>query len=207
MDAGSNHGSAVDLEVAGSGQVSCCFPSPPLSVPCVLRYLVFQCYNLITLCMCCTYLSDDVVHGALSMHSCSHVCSAHVELLILCPSWNSLRCHLCVWNTPRSWWRWDWPWNGSDMYKHSWVSALRESSTYLNWVQQFFVANDVLEGTKAAGLPSVYSGRAFALLSNLLSPDKLVDKLFAELGERLITHFEPKPVMIVEDFAFIDETK
>ena len=44
---GSDHGSAakgsaIDLEFAGSGLVSCCFPFPPPSSPCVVRYLVFQ---------------------------------------------------------------------------------------------------------------------------------------------------------------------
>ena len=47
MVAGSDHGSAakgsaIDLEVAGSGLVSCCFSFLPLSLPCVVHYLVFH---------------------------------------------------------------------------------------------------------------------------------------------------------------------
>ena len=50
MDAGSDHGSAakgsaIDLEVAGSGLVSCCFPFPPLPLPCVVYNLVFHKIN------------------------------------------------------------------------------------------------------------------------------------------------------------------
>ena len=41
LDAGSDHGSAakesaIDLEVAGSGPVGCCFTIPPLSLLCVV---------------------------------------------------------------------------------------------------------------------------------------------------------------------------
>ena len=48
MVADSGHGSAakgwaIDLEVADSGLVSCCFSFLPLSLPCVVHYLVFQC--------------------------------------------------------------------------------------------------------------------------------------------------------------------
>ena len=50
MGAGSDHGSAakwsaIDLEVAGSGPVSYCFPFPPLSLPCVVLYFVFHWYH------------------------------------------------------------------------------------------------------------------------------------------------------------------
>ena len=33
---------AIDLEVAGSGPVSCCLSIPSLSLPCVVLYLVFH---------------------------------------------------------------------------------------------------------------------------------------------------------------------
>ena len=52
MDAGSDHdsaaeGSAIDLEVTGSGPFSCCFLFPPLSLPCVVpnHYLIFHWYH------------------------------------------------------------------------------------------------------------------------------------------------------------------
>ena len=49
MVAGSDHGSAakgsaIDLEVAGSGLVSCCFSFLPLSLPCAVHYLDFHWY-------------------------------------------------------------------------------------------------------------------------------------------------------------------
>ena len=49
MTAGSDHGSAakgsaIGLEVAGSGLVSCCFSSPS-SLLCVVHYLVFHQYH------------------------------------------------------------------------------------------------------------------------------------------------------------------
>ena len=44
MDAGSDHSSAARSlainQVAGSGPVRCCFLFPPLSLPCVVCYLV-----------------------------------------------------------------------------------------------------------------------------------------------------------------------
>ena len=53
MVAGSDHGSAakgsaIDLEVAGSGPVSCCFSFPSAFLPCVVHYLVFLCSTLLT---------------------------------------------------------------------------------------------------------------------------------------------------------------
>ena len=51
MVAGSDHGSAakgsaIDLEITGSGLVSCCFSFPPLSSPGVVCYLVLQVYHM-----------------------------------------------------------------------------------------------------------------------------------------------------------------
>ena len=48
IDAGRDHSSAVKgsaIEVVVSGSVSCCFSFPPLSFPCVVRYLVFHWYH------------------------------------------------------------------------------------------------------------------------------------------------------------------
>ena len=44
--------------------------------------------------------------------------------------------------------------------------------------------------------------KTYTLLSNLLIPEKPVSKTFKQLTKTLQTHFEPKPVVIVERFQF-----
>ena len=75
-------------------------------------------------------------------------------------------------------------------------------STYLERVDLFFVANEVGEAKQVATLLSVIGGKTYALLSDLLAPDKPASKTLKQLKKTLQTHFEPKPVVIVERFQF-----
>ena len=75
-------------------------------------------------------------------------------------------------------------------------------SVYLERVELFFVANDVEDRKQVATLLSVIGSRTYALLSDLLAPDKPASKTFKQLTKTLQTHFEPKPVVIVERFQF-----
>ena len=75
-------------------------------------------------------------------------------------------------------------------------------STYLERVDLFFVANEVEEAKQVATLLSVIGGKTYALLSDLLAPDKPASKTLKQLKKTLQTHFEPKPVVIAERFQF-----
>ena len=75
-------------------------------------------------------------------------------------------------------------------------------STYLERVDLFFVANKVEEVKQVATLLSVIGGKTYALLSDLLAPDKPASKTLKQLKRTLQTHFEPKPVVIAEHFQF-----
>ena len=77
-------------------------------------------------------------------------------------------------------------------------------SAYLERVELLFVANDVEDRKQVATLIllSVIGSRTYALLSDLLAPDKPASKTFKQLTKTLQTHFEPKPVVIVECFQF-----
>ena len=79
-------------------------------------------------------------------------------------------------------------------------------SSYLERVQLFFIANDVVEEKKVVG------SKTYSLLRNLLAPNLPQNQAYAALMETLKKHFEPKPVVIAERFHFhrgnqaIDET-
>ena len=75
-------------------------------------------------------------------------------------------------------------------------------SDYLERVSLYFEANSVAEGKQVAVLLTAIGGETYALLTNLLSPDKPRDKTFAEISSVLKKHFEPQPVIIAERFHF-----
>ena len=64
-------------------------------------------------------------------------------------------------------------------------------SDYLERVSLYFEANSVAEGKQVAVLLKAIGGEIYALLTNLLSPDKPRDKTFAEISSILKKHFEP----------------
>ena len=75
-------------------------------------------------------------------------------------------------------------------------------SAYLERVELFFVANDVEDGKQVATLLSMIGSKTYALLSDLLAPEKPASKSLKQLKKTLQTHFEPKPVVIAERFQF-----
>ena len=73
----------------------------------------------------------------------------------------------------------------------------------LEWVQMFFAANSVKTEKQVLVLLSVIGAKTYyTLLSDLLFPEKLSEKTFRELQEVLLTHYKPKPLVIVERFHF-----
>ena len=55
---------------------------------------------------------------------------------------------------------------------------------------------------QVATLLSVIGSKTYALLSDLITPEKPASKTFKQLTKILQTNFEPKPVVIVEHFQF-----
>ena len=85
-------------------------------------------------------------------------------------------------------------------------------STYLERIDLFFVGNEVEEAKQVATLLSVIGGKTYALLSDLLAPDKPEDKpaskTLKQLKKTLQTHFEPKlPLLLRNIFSSIEEAK
>ena len=75
-------------------------------------------------------------------------------------------------------------------------------SVYLECVKLFFAANGIKDEKQVAVLLSVIGPKIYALLHDVLAPEKPQDKSEAALSETLWKCFEPKPVIIAERFHF-----
>lgn len=74
---------------------------------------------------------------------------------------------------------------------------------YTERLEQYFVANGITEGAKKlAVFLTVIGVKAYALLSDLLAPDKPATKSYTELVEVLKTHLKPKRLVLAERFRF-----
>lgn len=71
---------------------------------------------------------------------------------------------------------------------------------YLERLHMYFAANDIKEEKQVPMLLSVIGGKTYSLLSDLLTPKKPLEKTFRELQRVLLTHFEPKQLVITERF-------
>ena len=81
-------------------------------------------------------------------------------------------------------------------------------SAYLERVQIFFDANGIKEDKeKVPVFLNAVGAQTYALLRDLLSPEKPAAKTFAELQKALTDHFEPKPLVIAERFYFHQRTQ
>ena len=69
-------------------------------------------------------------------------------------------------------------------------------------MEQYFIANDVLEGKKVAAFLSAMGAIAYELLRNLVAPDAPKDKRFNDLVKTMRAHLKPKPLIIAERFKF-----
>ena len=65
----------------------------------------------------------------------------------------------------------------------------------------FFEANGIADEKKVPVLMSVIGAQTYALLSDLLAPDKPTSKTVEQLKEVLQKHYELKPVVIAERFS------
>ena len=75
-------------------------------------------------------------------------------------------------------------------------------SSYVERIEQYFVANDIKNEKKVAVLISAMGPSTYGLLKNLTAPDKPNTKSFDELCTILDSHLSPKPIVIAECFRF-----
>ena len=74
--------------------------------------------------------------------------------------------------------------------------------SYIERVEQFFLANGVEQDLKVPSLLSVIGVKTYTLLRNLSAPVKPAQRSFKEIVELLQKHLSPKPLMIAERFRF-----
>jgi len=75
-------------------------------------------------------------------------------------------------------------------------------AAYLERVELYFKANDIAERKQVPVFLTVVGGKVYALLRDLLAPEKPDTKSFQELAQTLKPHYEPKPLVIAERFYF-----
>ena len=74
--------------------------------------------------------------------------------------------------------------------------------TYVERVEQFFLANDVDDDHKVPTLLSLIGRKTYTLLRDLLAPEKPATKSFQQIVTTLKEHLSPKPLEIAERFRF-----
>lgn len=80
--------------------------------------------------------------------------------------------------------------------------ACEDWITYVERVEQYFLANDVETNKKVPVLLTVIGGKTYSLLRTLTSPAKPSTKTFDEIVTILQGHLSPKPLIIAERFRF-----
>ena len=69
---------------------------------------------------------------------------------------------------------------------------------YMEWVCPFLEANEVSEAEYVPIFLSCIGSEMYRLVRNLLAPAKSMDKSLEQIIDTLKTHYEPKPLVIVE---------
>ena len=78
-------------------------------------------------------------------------------------------------------------------------------STYLDRVEQFFIANNIGCGNQTkckAILLSAIGEKTYRVLEDLCTPQKPSDKSLEEITQLLLEHFKPKYLVVAESFKF-----
>ena len=74
---------------------------------------------------------------------------------------------------------------------------------YLERLDLYFRANDIKDEQKRVSIfLSVMGGKTYSVLRDLLAPVKTLEKSFDELSSELRKHFQPKKIVIAEQFHF-----
>ena len=79
--------------------------------------------------------------------------------------------------------------------------------TYVEWVEQFFLAININEDHQVPTLLSLISSKTYTWLRDLLTPDKPATKSFQEIVMTLQQLLSPKPLEIAEHFRFYTWTQ
>ena len=74
--------------------------------------------------------------------------------------------------------------------------------TYVERVEQFFLPTDIDDAHKVPTLLSLIGGKTYALLRDLLAPEKPATKSFQQIVTTLQEHLSRKPLEILERFRF-----
>nr|XP_053608362.1 uncharacterized protein LOC128674077 [Plodia interpunctella] len=74
--------------------------------------------------------------------------------------------------------------------------------SYVERLEQYFIANEVKVAMKVATLITVMGSDAYELMVNLCTPDKPSTKSFEDLVKVMKAHLQPKPSLLAERFKF-----
>ena len=77
--------------------------------------------------------------------------------------------------------------------------------TYLDHMEQFFIANDIGYGdqTKCQAIwLSAIEEKTYRVLEDLCTPQKPSDKSLEEITQLLLEHFKPKHLVVAESLKF-----
>ena len=99
-------------------------------------------------------------------------------------------------------------------YKKLWPLLGRESfddtkenwETYVERVEQFFLANDIDDDHKVPTLLSLIGGKTYTLPRDLLAPEKPATKSFQQIVTTLREHWARSPWKLQKDFVPTRET-
>ena len=80
--------------------------------------------------------------------------------------------------------------------------ANEDWSTYVERVEQFFIANDIAEDKQVSAILSLMGNKTYGLLRNLCAPAKPASKSLTQIVQILQKHLSPKPLVIAERFRF-----
>ena len=84
----------------------------------------------------------------------------------------------------------------------SFDDGIEDWPTYVERIEQYFVANEVSDEKRVASLLSLIGCRTYGLLRSLTAPAKPSEKSYNEIVETLTRHLAPKPLVIAERFRF-----
>ena len=73
---------------------------------------------------------------------------------------------------------------------------------YFEWLELFFEVHKITAGKKVAHLLSDIGPKTYTVLKSLTTPALPAECEFKRLKEVLVQHYKPKPLIIVERFAF-----
>ena len=86
------------------------------------------------------------------------------------------------------------------------IEAFNETSdnwnAYVEWVEQYFIANDIKEDKQVAVILSLMGNKMYGLLRNLSARAKPSSLSLKTIVETLQKHLSPKPLLITKRFCF-----